>query len=95
MEIQNAKREAYTPNKELSMMFIKIINEHFSSNPNEHLFNQVNKYLTSHSGITALNLLTGYEIVSAAAMFKTLRMIDSKELTWKFLHHPLTLEELC
>ena len=90
-----ARRETYTPNKELSVMFIRLINEHFSIYPNEYLFNQVNTYLTSNSGISAVNLQLGTEIVSAAAMFKVLKMINNRGLVKKFLSQDIALGELC
>lgn len=97
METKNkiaTKENSYTPNKELSIFFVRLINEHFSNNPDEKLFKEINHYLTSNSGIAALNLLSGFEIVSAAAMFKVLRMIGSDELNKKFISNPLTLGKI-
>lgn len=86
------KESAYTSNQELSLFFIRIINDYFKDNPyRKDLFEEIDRYLTSNSGIAALNLLSGVEVVSAAAMFRVLRLINDKELNHRFLNHPLTL----
>ena len=85
------RENSYTPNKELSLFFIGLINEYFVNNPDETLYKEINHYLTSNSGIAALNILSGFEIVSAAAMFKVLRLIGNEQLNLKFISNPLVL----
>lgn len=87
-----SKENAYTPNRELSLFFIRCVKDHFTyDSKDKELYNEINHYLTSNSGIAALNILSGYEIVSAAAMFRVLRMINSEKLNSRFLDNPLTL----
>ena len=38
------KENSYTPNKELSLFFIGLINEYFVNNPDEKLYKEINCY---------------------------------------------------
>lgn len=90
-----SRENSYTSNKELSQFFIGCLNEYFYRNPDKKAIElEVNHYLTSNSGLAALNLLSGAEVVSAAAMFRVLRLINSDELNEKFLDNPLTFGKI-
>ena len=83
--------KSYTPNAELSQFFVQLLNNYFEKHENPELKDSVNRYLTNKSGIAALNILSGQEIISAAAMFKVLRQINSEELNEDFLKNPMVL----